>query len=568
MEAGTGQLDARGRAERLRRVAAVGRQVVSELDTERVLRLVLDAARELTGARYAAVGILSEDRNALARFVWSGLDDHIAERIGKPPTGRGVLGVLIREPRPLRLDEVGSHPRSYGFPLGHPPMHGFLGVPVSVRGEAWGNLYLTEKQGGFDEDDEEVVVALADWAAIAIENARLYRLEHARRGELERAVRALETTSEIAIAVGGETRLERVLELLTKRARALVEARSLAIALVDGDDLVVSAMAGEHDAAAIGSHVAIPGSRLEGVLRSGRPAALPDLAADEWPAASGSGPAAPNLFVPMAFHGQPVGLVCAVERLVDGPAFNVEDERLLLAFAAVGAMAISTAQDVQRETLRRSIASAEQERARWARELHDETLQDLGALKLALDIARRGKSQEATPAVLADTVAQLETTIAGLRSIVTDLRPAALDALGTKAALETLAERMRRRSGLEIVLGLDLAFERGEAERHTEQLESTVYRVVQEALTNAAKHSGASRVRVDVVEQDGVVEVRVHDDGRGFHTADDTGGFGLLGMRERVSLVGGSLAIASAPGEGTEVHVVLPLARRAGGGGA
>jgi signal transduction histidine kinase len=447
-------------------------------------------------------------------------------------------------------------------------MHSFLGVPIAVRGEAWGNLYLTEKPGGFDEADEEVVVALADWAAIAIENARLYRREHARRGELERAVRALETTSEIAIAVGGETRLERVLELLTKRARALVEARSLAIALVDGDELVVSAMAGEQDAAAIGSRAAISGSRLEGLLRSGRPASLPELRVEEWPGSSQAGQDAPNLFVPMSFHGRPIGLVCAVERLSDGPRFNVEDERLLLAFAAVGAMAISTAQDVQRETLRRSIASAEQERARWARELHDETLQDLGALKLALDIARRGKNDERLGEVVAETVTQLETTIAGLRSIVTDLRPAALDALGTKAALETLVERMRRRSGFEIDLDVDLAFERGDvAERHTEQLESTVYRVVQEALSNAAKHAEATRVQVDIGEQDGAIELRIRDDGKGFDPGDDTGGFGLLGMRERIALVGGTLAISSTPGAGTALHVVLPLTRRDDGAG-
>jgi signal transduction histidine kinase len=559
MQAGTGQLDARAR-DRLRRVADVGRQVVSELDPERVLQIVLDAARELTGARYAAVGILAEDRASLARFVWSGLDEHIASRIGKPPTGRGVLGILIQDPRPLRLDDVGSHARSYGFPLGHPPMHGFLGVPIAVRGEAWGNLYLTEKPGGFDESDEEVVVALADWAAIAIENARLYRLEHARRGELERAVRALETTSEIAIAVGGETQLERVLELLTKRARALVEARSLAIALIEDDELVLSATAGEQDRSAVGSRIPIAGTRLEGILRSGRPGSLAELRPDEWPAAP---PSAPHLFVPMAFHGRPIGLVCAVERLTEGPAFTVEDARLLLAFAAVGAMAISTAQDVQRETLRRSIASAEQERARWARELHDETLQDLGALKLALDIARRGKSSDGMDTVVAETVTQLESTIAGLRSIVTDLRPAALDALGTKAAIETLAERMRRRAGIAIDLDVDLAFDRGEAAaRHTEQLESTVYRVVQEALTNAAKHADATRVTVGVAERDGVVEVRVRDDGKGFDPGDDTGGFGLLGMRERIALAGGTLEVASAPGDGTDIAVTLPLARR------
>src|SRR5436190_6618287 len=160
-------------SERLRRLIEVGRGLVTELDLESVLERLLEVACELTGARYAALGVLDQSRQELERFLTRGLDDSTRRGIGDPPRGHGVLGTLIRDPRPLRLPDVGLHPDSWGFPAGHPPMTTFLGVPVMIRGEAFGNLYLTEKrEGEFDEADEETMVVLADWAAIAISNAQ------------------------------------------------------------------------------------------------------------------------------------------------------------------------------------------------------------------------------------------------------------------------------------------------------------------------------------------------------------------------------------------------------------
>ena len=160
----------------LRHLLSVGRELVAEHDTETVLDRVLHEAAEITTARYAALGVLDESRSQLERFITVGIDPATRRSIGDLPRGRGVLGVLIEDPRPLRLSEVGQHPHSYGFPVGHPEMHTFLGVPILIRGEAWGNLYLAEKEGGveFTQEDEEIVIALAQWAAIAIENARLY----------------------------------------------------------------------------------------------------------------------------------------------------------------------------------------------------------------------------------------------------------------------------------------------------------------------------------------------------------------------------------------------------------
>src|SRR3954453_3484036 len=189
---------------RLRRLLDVGRSLISELEPEAVFQRLLDVARELTGARYAAIGVLDDKREGLERFLTVGIDEETHRAIGDLPRGRGVLGVLISEPRPLRLKDVGTHPQSYGFPLSHPPMTTFLGVPLVVNGEAWGNLYLTEKdEGEFTDEDEESAVILADWAAIAIANARLYRTVQERRDELERTLRGLETTTEISLALGG-----------------------------------------------------------------------------------------------------------------------------------------------------------------------------------------------------------------------------------------------------------------------------------------------------------------------------------------------------------------------------
>ena len=256
---------------RLRRLLTVGRSLISELDPDVVLDQLLDVAQELTGARYAAIGVLDERRELLDRFLTKGIDEETHRAIGELPQGRGVLGVLIHEPRPLRLRDVGAHPESYGFPLAHPPMHTFLGVPIVVHGEAWGNLYLTEKDAGeFTDDDEEAVTALADWAAIAIANARLYRDVRQRHDELQRANRGLETTTEIARALGGVTEVDRVLELVVKRSRALIDARAAELALLDGDELVVAAVAGQGVEGLRGSRISLESSVAGAALRTGK----------------------------------------------------------------------------------------------------------------------------------------------------------------------------------------------------------------------------------------------------------------------------------------------------------
>lgn len=545
---------------RLRLLLEIGRSVVSELDLEVVLVNVLAAARELTGARYAAMGVLAPDRRSLERFVTSGIDAEVQMQIGDLPRGRGILGLLIDEPRPLRLTDVGTHPRSYGFPLGHPPMATFLGVPVVIRGEAWGNLYLTEKKSGpFDEQDEAAIVVLAGWAATAIDNARRYQGELNRRDALERAVRALETTTEIARAIGGETRLDRVLELIVKRGRALVEAQSMVLLLRDGDELVVTAVAGSVDSGLVGERVPIEGSATGAVLRGRRAELIADVQGRLRYGLGERVEASTGLLVPLLFHGRALGVFCAFDRLANGPGFSAEDEHLMEAFAASAATAVATAQNVAQLGLRRSIEAAENERGRWARELHDETLQELAALKIGLASVRRSADPATVSGVLEDAVVQIGSTIRDLRAIINDLRPASLDALGIVPALDALVDRARARSTVDVAFTADLAF--ATPRRLTPGIELAVYRLVQEALTNAVRHAGASTVRIELSEDREVLTGVVCDDGGGFDPADTDAGFGLIGMRERVTLAGGTLAVASSAA-GTEVRFTLPAARR------
>ena len=518
----------------LRRLLDAGRAVVADLDGDAVLDRLVRVAAEVTGARYAALGVLDERRRELVSFLTYGVDESTRRAIGALPRGRGILGVLIDDPRPLRLSSVTDDPRAYGFPPAHPPMDSFLGVPVLIGGVAWGNLYLTEKAGGepFTQADEDAVVVLAEWAAVAIENARAYQRSELRRRALERAVRRLEATTAIARAVGGETDVDRILELIVDRGGALIDAPGIAILLREADGLVVAATAGEVPAE-------IRGSRLSGDLAGVR-ASLGTLGL----AASGS------LLVPLVFRGQSLGVLAAF-----GARAEDDDERLLHAFAASAATAVGNARHVEEQRLRDAMQAAEEERTRWARELHDETLQSLGALRLLLVSGRRSADPQRLRRSVDEAVERLEEEIASLRGMVRELRPAALDELGIAAAIEGLADRLASRYGMPVDADVRVPAER---RRYSADLETALYRIVQEALTNAARHSGASRVRVRVDESGGALHAAITDDGMGFDPAAPHGGFGLAGMRERVALLHGDLAVASSP-DGTRVSAALPV---------
>ncbi|EHN12516.1 two-component system sensor kinase [Patulibacter medicamentivorans] len=550
---------------RLRRLISVGRAFVQELDPESLLDEILSAAQELTGARYAALGILDGGRERLARFLTHGIDEDARRVIGDLPHGRGLLGVLIREPEPLRLPNLHHHPHSYGFPAGHPEMTTFLGTPIVVRGEAWGNLYLTEKdEGEFTAADEEALVILADWAAVAVENAQLYDRVRRRHDELERANQSLATATAIARAIGTETGLDRVLELVVKRGRALVDARAMMILLAEEGMLVPAAVAGEIDRDRLGVAISIEESTAGEVLERGQPHRLPAaelrVPADRF----GVHDATSVLMVPMTFHGSGLGVLVAFDRHGEGD-FSADDESTLVAVAASAATAVATAQSVDQQRLREALDSSEQERRRWARELHDETLQGLGSLQVRLSSALRSKQEGGLEAAVREVVDQVSLEIQKLRTLITELRPAALDDLGLAPAIESLARDVGTTTGLSIDVALDLdAVAAPSGARLGPEMETGIYRIVQEALTNVVKHAAADHAVVQVLADDGHVVVTVRDDGVGIAEDDLDGrrGFGVTGMRERVQLAGGSMDLTPGPDGGTTLVARLPVAGR------
>ena len=550
-----------------RGVLTVARSVLEQLDTDQVLDRVLDAARELTGARYAALGVLDESRSSLARFLTRGIDEDDRRAIGTLPTGRGVLGELIRNPRPLRIADVGSHPYSYGFPVDHPPMSSFLGVPILIRGEPYGNLYLTEKQDAaeFTEEDEEAAILLADFAGVAIDHARRFTTSETHRLELQRTVEALNATAQIARAVGGETDVDAILRLVAKRGRALVSARVLVIELLHGDQLQIAAGAGELPNGILGQRFPLENTVASEALRSGQTQRLADRPTRELFERYGGGQlgltADHGLVVPLVFRNQHYGVMVVLDHLENGQ-FTAVHQNLLEAFAVSAATAVATAQSAADDRRRQRVAAAEAERGRWARELHDETLQALGNLRLILSSSRRSADPNVMAQAVDQALEQLELDITTLRALITELRPAALDQLGLEPALLALIDRTRR-AGIDVGADVQLADHSSDAgERLTGDLETGVYRIVQEALTNAGKHGAANRISVSVVQNEARIHVAVRDDGPGFIPSATTEGFGLTGMRERVELLGGELTITSFPGEGSTVSVSLPVTRR------
>lgn len=544
--------------DRNRRLLDVGTTLLSDLDLESVLRSVVEAARELTGAEYAAVGVLDRERKELERFIYLGIDDETKRSIGNLPRGRGVLGELIREPAPLRLRDVNQHPHAYGFPPGHPIMHSFLGVPITIRGEAYGNLYMTEKQGAaeFDESDEEAARTLATWAGIAIENARLYTTLSEREVEVEQALRQAEASVDIARTVGGETDIARVLDLIVKRARALVEAKTLLVLLRKGGRLVVAAQAGE-----VGPEVkrlTIPTEdsmfqvamqeRVAQHLERGSPPSEARLRERLGAEAA--------LVVPLLFRRRAVGALVALDREAGGSEFDKEDLRLLQAFAASAATAVATAQTVESERLQQQVEVGEQERQRWARELHDGTLQGLAAIRITLATALQSDAPDRAEKIAEasqQTVDRLEGQINELSRLINDLRPAPLERFGLAGALEALVEKCALRGGFDAEADIELDEElSGEEER-------VIYRLAQEALNNVVKHSGATRASLSAKFDSGSVRIVVEDDGAGFESSGGSEGRGLVGMRERVALLGGEIDVRSEPTKGTEVVATLPI---------
>jgi signal transduction histidine kinase len=539
-----------GQQNRLRVLVDAGIGLSSELSLDALLQRIVETAAELTGARYAALGVLDRSGQRLERFLTTGVDPETHAAIGDLPQGRGILGVLIRDAKPLRLADLADDPRSVGFPPHHPPMTSFLGLPIMLRGVAYGNLYLTEKEDGdFTAEDEELTQLLAAQAAVAIENARLYESS-------TRWLRQLESLNEIGNALASELELEPLLALVARRLQELVDARLVLIALPEGDSLRVAAAEGERAFGVTGMELAVDGSKAGRVLERGRSERVDSVLEDpevDQPAARRLGVHS-ALYVPLLVHGGAIGVVIAHDKRGDSPLFTEDDLRLAETLAARAAIAVHHSQLVSRDVVRRVVAAQELERSRLARELHDETGQALTSILLGLKPLERAAESEDARAAVADLRELVVGTLQDVRRLAVELRPSALDDFGLVPAVERLTDTFREQSGLAVELEAQLG-----DDRLPREAETTLYRVIQEAFANVVKHSGARRVSVLLQRRDGMARAVVEDDGTGFDpaaTREDA--LGLAGMRERVALVGGRLRVESSSGAGTTLVAEVP----------
>ena len=539
--------------DRTRALVEAGIALSSELSLDAVLQKLVETSVTLTGARYGALGVLDPSGRQLERFLTVGVDDETRAGIGDPPTGRGILGVLIREAAPLRLHDLARDPRSVGFPPGHPVMTTFLGVPIALRGVAYGNLYLTEKEGGedFTEEDEEAVVMLGSQAAVAIENARLY--ESATRWSAQ-----LESLNEVMNVLVTEFDLTRLLQLIATRLRDLLGARTVTIALPHGGAARIEAAAGEDAEEYVGMQLARRSKTMR-VLerrRSERVDSVLDDPEVDHESARRLG-AATSLYVPLAVHGAAMGVIAAHDKQGPDPRFTDDDVRIAEIFAGRAAVAVELSQRVARDALQRVVTAQELERRRLARELHDETGQALTSNLLTQSGHEEAHDERELRAAIAEVRELVRSTLQDVRQLAVELRPKVLDDFGLVAALERLTQSFGEQTGISVHFQQLLPPPAG---RLPPEVETALYRIVQESLTNIVKHARATSVSVVLTRKDDSVSVVVEDDGVGFEPGrEPDGGIGLAGMRERVALLGGRLAIESRPGAGTTFVAEVPL---------
>ncbi|MEV0407394.1 GAF domain-containing sensor histidine kinase [Actinoallomurus sp. NPDC050550] len=519
----------------------------SDLDLRTVLRRIVEAATTLVEARYGALGVIG-DGGRLVQFITVGVGEEEIAEIGHWPHGHGILGLLIKEPHSLRLPDLSAHPESYGFPEKHPPMRRFLGVPIRVRDEVFGNLYLTEKAGGgeFDEDDESVVAALATAAGVAVENARLY--QEARRRE-----RWLQASAEVSTALLSGTEFHDVIELVAACAREICDADMGVVALVDGADLVVETVAGGHAEEVRGLRFPVDGTPAGAVFRSGEPLALTDLEvlARRFGVPEGvlTGPA---LIVPLGLGADARGVLWVVNAS-GKPVFGEPVRRLLEPFAAQAAVGLELAgrrRDAERLTLL-------EDRDRIAKDLHDTVIQRLFATAMTLMSAVKIAEKREVAVRVQRAVDDLDDTIRRIRSTIFALQSPTEQTLRTRVhgVIDSAAETLGFAPSVRLDGPLDIAVDDAIGEQ--------VVAVLQEALSNAARHSRARSVAVSLTVGDELI-LRVEDDGVGIPEGGRRSG--LRNMAERARVLGGTFEIQSREGGGTVLDWRVPPT--VGGGSA
>jgi len=532
------------RKDRSERLLDAGLVLASELSLPLVLQRIVEVAAELTGAKYGALGVLGPD-GLIEDFITTGISQEARDRIGDPPRGRGILGVLIEEARPLRLADIAADPRAHGFPPHHPPMRSFLGAPVSARGKVFGNLYLTEKLDGpeFSEDDERALVALAAQAGVAVENARLYE-------EVALRARRLEALREVATAILQGEQPDAVLALVARRARELAGAD---LALLGIPDAAGSVVIRAGDGTAAGTLVGQPvpsGSLLATAVTDATTMLVADLRVH--PAAArplrdaGLGPA---LYLPLVARGRSFG-VLALARTAGRPPFRREDADGMDVFAEQATVALELAR--ARQELER--LAVLEDRERIAKDLHDGAIQSLFAVGMGLQASASLAGDSPLAERIESAVGELDRVIHDLRGYIFGLRPGLLADGRLDRALRQVVQEFEATSGVTTVADLDpqVAAELG-------AIAGDVVQIAREALSNVARHAHAMTCRVSLRREHGQAVLEVDDDGRGFDPDAARGGDGLGNLRARARRLRGGAEILSVPGEGTTLRVRLGL---------
>ncbi|TDC71702.1 GAF domain-containing protein [Actinomadura sp. GC306] len=516
----------------------------SDLELETVLRRITEAATTLVDARYGALGVISDEGERLVQFITVGVSEEGIEAIGHWPHGHGILGLLIREPRPIRLPDLGEHPDSYGFPPNHPPMRGFLGVPIRVRDEVFGNLYLTEKAGGgeFEDEDEVVVIALATAAGVAIENARLYQ-------ETRRRERWLEASQEISTALLSGTDPHEVTMLVAQRAREVADADLSTVALVEegAQDFVVDAAYGEGADRLRGTRVPLDHSVAGPVFAKGVPLRLADgsEAAREANVPT-QVPVGPLLVVPLGVGDSAHGVISVINP-PGGAAFSEGTQRLLEAFAGQAAVALELAErrrDAERLTLL-------EDRDRIAKDLHDTVIQRLFATAMTLMATLKLVQRKEVAVRVQRAVDDLDDTVRQIRSTIFALQgPDDTESLRSRvhALIDAATENLGFAPSVRLDGLLDTAVD--------DDIGEHLLAVVREALSNVARHARASQVTVVIGVGDDLV-LRVEDDGVGIPEGGRRSG--LRNLAERAESLGGSCTTHSPEDGGTVLVWQVPL---------
>jgi signal transduction histidine kinase len=523
-----------------------GLALSSELSLDAVLNRIVTLAIQLTGARYGALGVVGP-AGRLIEFVTSGISDEDRGRIGEPPHGGGILGVLILDARPLRLPSIADDPRSVGFPPNHPPMKSFLGAPVKALGEVFGNIYLTEKQGAseFDVADQETLVVLATQAGVAVANARLFE-------RAERRGRWLEAVREVTNAILDGTGSSEVLALVTARARDLAGAATAGLVVPSDDgELTMLVADGSHAEDLLGMAVPREKSISGDVIRSGRPRVLEDVSGE--PGAHEPmvrlGKLGPAIFLPVTMRGEAAGTLMVANPRGSEP-FAEEVSDLVQSFA----IQASSALEYSRARADRDRLALMEDRERIAKELHDGVIQSLFAVGMGLQGTALLAGDEDLSRRIEGAVEELDSVIRDLRSYIFGLRPGILVDRALDQALRDLAEDFERRTGVVTVTDVDEI-----AASSLSPVGADLVQLAREALSNVGRHAGATTVRMSLATRSGGAVFVVDDDGKGFDPAEAAGrGSGLSNMRERAEALGATLTLDSVAGEGTTLTVILP----------